>query len=335
MSEHPILSKQFSKVLKGLFKRSAKRGSGVRVRKLASSSKIQTVQQASFSDSQSPHPLSTTQQQVTPNHLRKKKGPKSGGAPDKVSQDKTPKKTSKLGKFWTDLFLVRPWLLVGGLWITSVFMIVLSLEGLSDPGPEMVLEPVSTSITGQPLSGPDVAAASRLATRDDLAQKSRRDPAATLPGSPEQAMPIWPLLFMVLACAGGCMLMSKQGVLTTDNTSRRGRRRVPADKAPTPRPVVQSTGQSRSRRSKKRRRLNAQRPASQVMAFRTNQQNLSHTSPHQNPMVSKPISFAVNSEPTTQVTVIPDNETSPLDWKEGSLAHKLDVRQTRSLNSFL
>ena len=247
-------------------------------------------------------------------------------APKSVKSVRTAKPQSKptprLG-IWSELFLVRPWLLVGGLWLTSVLMIAIALAGLSNPGRELTIKPVDNSLLGQPLSAPDAAAVSRLAIEDiSIAQ---HDPAATLPGDVEQAMPAWPLLLMVAACAGGCMLMSKQGVLTA---SRRGRRRVLGQ--PTkPRPV-RTASSGRHRRSK-HRRLCSQRPASQVMAFRTGQKTIQHTSPQRSPV--QPVSF--NVEPARTVAVVPTHETSPLDWKEGSLAHRLDVRQSRSINSFL
>ncbi|MEO0459165.1 MAG: hypothetical protein AAF152_21675, partial [Cyanobacteria bacterium P01_A01_bin.114] len=46
----------------------------------------------------------------------------------------------------------------------------------------------------------------------------------------------------------------------------------------------------------------------------------------------KAVSFDVKQ---SVITVVPANEDHPLDWQAGSLAHRLDVRQKRSLNSFL
>ncbi|HEY9737685.1 MAG TPA: hypothetical protein V6D06_15430 [Trichocoleus sp.] len=39
--------------------------------------------------------------------------------------------------------------------------------------------------------------------------------------------------------------------------------------------------------------------------------------------------------PAPSVSVVPSQEAVPLDWPEGSLAHSLDMRQRRSLSSFL
>ena len=319
MAKHPILTEQWAISLRRLLKGSSGRVSHARRRRAAGRSV-------------GPQELAT---QLKPNHRKTPDQQKFAKKPfisahqQSVDQRKA---LAKVGTFWSDLFLVRPWLLVCGLWLSFVLMIVIALAGLSSPGRELVLEPVSSSVAGQPLSGPDTAAVSRLTLRDDDIVLTRNDPAATLPGTPEQSMPVWPLLVMVFACAGGCMLMSRPGVLLND--SRRERRRMPGLQSE-PRPASARPVVTKNRRGKKNRRLSAQRPAAQVMAVRMQQQKIYHTTPQQRVRVAKPVSFAMDRESTCSVTVVPDGETSPLDWKEGSLAHKLDVRQTRSINSFL
>ena len=324
MARHPILTEQFSKTLQRLLRRSSGRVSPARRRRASGKSahsrpavKLKTVKP----ESAKPPPIKTSvAPEVSSSHASKGKRSRTTAQRKGVAQ---------VGTFWLDLFLVRPWLLVGGLWLSFVLMIAIALAGLSSPGRELTLEPVSSSIAGQPLSGPDAAAAARLP--GDAATLAQSDPAATLPGAPERSMPTWPLLVMVAVCAGGCMLMSRPGLLTAE--SRRGRRRMPAVSVG-PRPPARAAARpARSRRA--RRRLNAQQPASQVMAFRTGQK-IRH-SPTQRPTnVSKPVSFAMDTaRSTAAVSVVPEGEASPLDWKEGSLAHKLDVRQTRSINSFL
>ena len=319
MARHPILSEQLSKQFLGLFKRAPKRVAPSRNRRMNS------------------RPLAVKFQ------AKKKQTAVKPSKPPKVSTDQasTPQsqsgKSLKPGTVLLNLFWVRPWLLVIALWLTFVLMIAISLAGLSNPGREMVMAPVSSSIVGQPLSAPDAAAVSRLNTQNERVL-TQNDPAATLPGAAEQSMPAWPLLLMVAACAGGCMMMSRQGV----SEPQRGRRRAIV----TPRSGVRSNirpdspvrSVSKRHRRAKHRRLGSQRPASQVMSFNSSGQTLHHTPPQQPPAVSKSVSFAVGeSAPSTSssVSIVPDDESSPLDWKEGSLAHKLDVRQTRSINSFL
>lgn len=239
--------------------------------------------------------------------------------------------SAKSGGFWGNLLWVHPWLLVGGLWLTFIVMIAIALTGLSNPGRELVLDPIGTA--GPPLSAPDAAAVSRLSPGNDIADLNRRDPAAINPTDTDvKDMPAWPLLLMVLACAGGCMLMSNNGLLANEQSRRSQRRGMPSSAASV-RPAKATIGAS-GRQRRKQRRLAANRPASQVMAFRTGQK-IRHTSPLPKSVSAKPVSFSVNHEPTRSVTVVPKEESSPLDWKEGSLAHRLDVRKKRSINSFL
>ncbi len=306
MAGAPILFKRLSKKLEELFKGSSGRVSRSRTRRRARSSSAK-LEVASAKPS-APKPAKTVADQA------------------KVSQGQLFKRS----KFWSNLFWVRPWLLVVALWLTFVLMIAIALTGLSNPGREMALEPVESSIVGQPLSAPDVEAVSRLIPKDQIVL-TQRDPAATLPGAAEKSMPAWPLLVMVAACAGGCMLMSSQDFLQPE--SRRGRRKAVGPQT-APRPVrAVRPASTRKRRAKNRR--GSRRVASQAVAFRFPAQYQKATV-QQAQIASKPVSSAVDVETAaSRVTVVPAHETSPLDWKEGSLAHKLDVRQTRSINSFL
>ena len=238
--------------------------------------------------------------------------------------------SAKSGAFWSNLVWVRPWLLVVALWLTFILMIAIALAGLSSPGREMVLEPVNSGLVGQPLSTPDAAAVSRLIPRD-AGVSARHDPAATLPGATEQSMPAWPLLVMVAACAGGCMLMSQPSVLTPD--SRRGRRRVPQSSEPRKIVARPAVAKPNKRQRRKQRRFGGKRPT--AMGLRVGYKVRPTPIRANSGISSQPASFKVKAETVTSVTVVPDQETSPLDWKDGSLAHKLDVRQTRSVNSFL
>lgn len=330
MARHPILSEQLYRRLIGLFSRDSRRTVRSRGRRAYRPADV-TFEMSSKTP---PAPKSKV---VAGQDEKFSKGGRSKGSQGKSSQDKPNR--PELGKFWLNLFWSRPWLLVAGLWLTFVLMIAIALVGLSSPGREMVLAPVDSSVVGQPLSTPDAAAVSRLIPRDEITL-AQRDPAATLPSvTAERSMPMWPLLVMVVACAGGCMVMSNQGLLNPE--SRRGRRRAAPSAGARSAFAEAQLASARTRLSKrqrrsKQRRLTAQRPASQVMSFRSGQP-LQHTAPRQTQMVSKPVSFAVDTQEdaTSSVTVVPNHESSHLDWKEGSLAHRLDVRQTRSIRSFL
>lgn len=318
MAGHPIVSEQLSKGLKRLFKRTSRR---------ASSSRSRRVNGAPANAAPSVLKSKTAEPAPVTNQVAR-------SSTDKTTASR--KKAVRSRSFWSSLFWVRPWLLVVALWLTFVLMIAIALAGLSNPGREMALEPIDSSIVGQPLSTPDAAAFSRLPPGDDGIALNQRDPAAILPKQTKKNMPVWPLLLMVLACAGGCMMLSQQSLLTDGSRRRRAAAPLPLANRP---PVIRSarpTGKRHRRRTK--RRLPPQQPNSQVMAFRSGQK-IRHTSPQPRQIATKPVSFAlsndVSSADSPTVSVVPEHETSHLDWKEGSLAHKLDVRQTRSIRSFL
>ncbi|MEM6251852.1 MAG: hypothetical protein AAF821_02920 [Cyanobacteria bacterium P01_D01_bin.156] len=316
MARHPILAKRFSQRLQALFGRSLRR-----LVRFQASKQTRRGQKVHLSRDEASIPSSESERES----FVKAEGASSEG-----------KAKSNRGRFWVNLFWVHPWLLVGGLWLTFLAMIVIAIIGLSSPGRELVLEPPISSRAEQPLSAPDAAAAARLSHTNGSKRFSRRDPAAIAPGNTAaKNMPTWPLLIMVLACAGGCMLMSHHGLSVNNTESRRNQRRGMLNASSKQRLGARKTIGTSGKQRRRHRRLAAQRPSSQVMAFRTGQK-LQYTDPQPSTVASQSVSFAINdSEPAKSVTVISADESSPLDWPEGSLAHKLDVRQKRSINSFL
>lgn len=246
------------------------------------------------------------------------------------------------GSGWSELVLVRPWLLVGGLWLTSIAMIAIAISGLTSPGKPTDPKPVTSALTSKNLvlSGPDVAAASRLNASAD----SPQDPAVTPSSVSQDDMPTWPLLAMVVACAGGCVMMTKQ---SQSETGRRRTRRsevaTVSAKAGMAPPAKARSLSRQQRRAERKRRLAAHQPSSQVMVVKSGQpiERTNRPAPRQKPLA--PVSFNVESTVSSSsaevskvsATVIPAHESSPLDWSEGSLAHKLDLRRSRSLNSLM
>lgn len=266
-----------------------------------------------------------------------------------------------------NLLLVRPWLLVGGFWVVLMVTSAIALGGLRDPGKSTAQEPISTTSAAEELTiAPDAAASSRLTESIDT--EVRLDPAASLQGEAPQPMPVWPLWIMVLACAGGCFMMSRQGVPAPSLRKSRSRKSSPSSTAsstqPTPKGLAKLKRSGKARKSKssdtRRRsarskasarkttakRLKPQYPSSQVMAIQ-NTQDIRQVKPTQAKAIStvqslpdqsskaqSPAIVSFNMKPTP-IAVVPSEETLPLDWQEGSLAHRLDVRQKRSLNSLL
>ncbi|MEO1403784.1 MAG: hypothetical protein AAFV72_21405 [Cyanobacteria bacterium J06635_1] len=243
-----------------------------------------------------------------------------------------------------ELVLVRPWVLVGGFWLMLIMLSALALGGLKDPGKELA-EPTPVPETVESTAG--AAVTTRL---QDTAETPQTDPAATSVTPTEQSMPTWPLWALVAVCAGGCLAMSRPAVAVA-RRNRSRRRATPNSRAVAlqnkrlnyrraEKSRAEKSRAEKSRLGKKRKRLKPQQPSAQVMSIRPGSSIQRVAAPTRKPVVApnskgeapKGVSFDVK-QPV--ITVVPANENHPLDWQEGSLAHKLDVRQKRSLNSFL
>ncbi|MEO0541264.1 MAG: hypothetical protein AAFZ80_10420 [Cyanobacteria bacterium P01_A01_bin.105] len=271
-----------------------------------------------------------------------------GDAPDNIpaSKPSNPAETLLGSRLLFELVLVRPWILVCGFWLLLVGTSALALSGLADPGKPAVSE-APTSGEVQPLQplgvAPDTAVTSRL-SESPIALNGGRTPDPAV-----QPLPMWSLWVMVGACAAGCIVLSRPGLITfgTPDQRRRPLRSRPLGSRPprsrktegksdrsaalTARPRAQ-LGQGYPA-PHQRPQLNPNYPQGQVMAV-SNQGAIRQVTPTHaaQPTPTKLVSFDVGP---AKVSVIPDHESHALDWKEGSLAHKLDVRQNRPLKSFL
>jgi hypothetical protein len=98
-----------------------------------------------------------------------------------------------------------------------------------------------------------------------------------------------------------------------------------------------ATAKSKRRKQKRRSKLAAQPqlnphyPASQVMAIQPGGQ-IQQITPTKAVKVAPPPKNVSFKMPTAQTS---NSASQPLDWQGNSLAHKLDVRQNKSINSFL
>ena len=251
-------------------------------------------------------------------------------------------------KLLFDLVLVRPWILVCGFWLLLVGTSAVALSGLADPGKPTVSEaPEPTVKALQPLSvAPDTAVTSRLAESPVALTGGQ---TATPTNDP---LPMWSLWVMVGACAAGCVMLSRPELLTFGASERRrssrthgkSTRSTLARAVPTRGAAPQDGAATQVPSKMGRPQLKPNYPQGQVMAV-SGQGSIRQVTPTRaaKPAPSQRVSFQVGQETSAQngssvqpqVSVIPAHESHALDWKDGSLAHKLDVRQNRSLKSFL
>jgi hypothetical protein len=274
-----------------------------------------------------------------------------------------------------DLVLVRPWLLVCVFWVSSMVSIAIAINDLASPGQDIAktvikatpveqTNPIDTT-TGRkgvritPLPTAEAESVNGASQPPDTTTLSSQTNAASRAGNDALPLPIWSVWAMVAACAGGCYMMSRQHTAALPPRRLTGRHRpsgggkiVPIGKnsdrlVATANSGAQPQSKTVKRRKQKRRaklgskpQLNPQYAASQVMSIQPGGQ-IQQVNPTKAVKVAPPpknVSFKVppaQSANASVITVMPAEESHPLDWQGNSLAHKLDVRQNKSINSFL
>ncbi len=120
-------------------------------------------------------------------------------------------RNSKGARVAFHLLLVKPWVLVIGLWLVSALSAVVAIEGLVSPSkltddlPEPVVEVAPVAKTNSFIN---VEQGAEGITEDG------KEPEASTPETSEVAvnsrLPIWPLVTLVGSCAAGCVVISRR-----------------------------------------------------------------------------------------------------------------------------
>jgi hypothetical protein len=191
-------------------------------------------------------------------------------------------------RFWLNLAAYRPLLVLGGMWLLIVAIALVAYGRLVDTGsrqpvPEAVY-PHQERATPETAAGDSPAVASEAAPTDT-------DDALAAPGlSP------WSISLMVVLCASGCWVLSRQMMMPP--------RQRPAADRPRPQPLPP--------------------PAPRSPAPR-----LPQSSPR--PTASDGAAAPVAVQPQ----VLARQDHTSVDWPQESLVNTVDMRQRRSLSSFM
>ncbi|WOD37784.1 hypothetical protein [Nodosilinea sp. E11] len=251
--------------------------------------------------------------------------------PEPFSEARDPAVIS--GLFWARLLTYRPLFLLGGLWLVLVCVSAIAYHGL------MFNEPVKDM--------PVREAPITVATPQSLASASEVEPIEVEPLEAEpqfSGVMAWGLISLLGLCGFGCFVLTQQ----IKASARPKRKKV------RPRPVAQAPTPARPPHPKRLAPYSPQRDGVVVPGFRIVEtpSELPPAAPTAPPPKPRPIPQAqrrsvsrpqpVNPppKPATAVqpyapAVVPEGTDLALDWSEGSVAHALDVRQRRSLSSFM
>lgn len=221
-----------------------------------------------------------------------------------------------------------PWLLfVFGLWVVSLASAVLATRSLLDPTASS--NPVASSPAAQPTIAETVPLLPAPLAADPASEQTA--PSA-LPGaalddryfyqSPETGhLPLVALGSIAVSCAMGCILVSR---------ALYPRRSPPRLQYRSGKPA---SGQSTAAKLQAQTNQQSQEPPA-TKRFPAATAPQSSPSPAQSiqpaRIVHQPADESKAATPAS-VTVLPADQTVPLDWEEPSLADSLDLRQRHSL----
>ncbi|MGB3308518.1 MAG: hypothetical protein WA939_22410 [Nodosilinea sp.] len=259
--------------------------------------------------------------------------------PQPFSEVRDPALTS--GLFWARLLTYRPLFLLGGLWLTLVCVSAIAYHGLMSN--ERIEE---TAYTEAPLTVVEA-----LPQSSPSADAVPTDDAASRSGSGTSGpVALWALFSLVGLCGFGCFVLTQQIGASARPTKRKKPRPRPVVKAPVPRPQPQRLAPYSPQRDgvvMPGHRL-VEAPAPKVSTPGSLPPRLSaaprpaaaarlQANTRAMPRPDRPAqpNFPAASRPSHHPVVVPDQADLALDWPEGSVAHALDMRQRRSLSSFM
>ena len=254
--------------------------------------------------------------------------------PEPFSEAQDPTVTS--GLFWSRLVTYRPLLLLGGLWLALVCVSAIAYHGL------MFNEPVDEA----PYAEAPLTVMEALPQAQEPFTAPETTPANV--AAPQSGtVTLWGLLSLVGLCAFGCFALTQQIKASTRPAKR---------KKPRSRPPIKASAPAQPPHPKRLAPYSPQRDGKVVPGFRIVEAPTSGVPRRPQPggvnaprpamaqpqaratavsQPQRPPQLSVPTPPPRQATVVPDEADLPLDWSEGSVAHALDVRQRRSLSSFM
>ena len=229
------------------------------------------------------------------------------------------------------LLYKHPFAVCGGLWVALVLLGGAATLGLFNPGPmekgvSQPLPPLTTfeKVTAKPPTLKIWKKSTPNPTPLPSQTESRPEPssfttsAASAPESssfttsaasaPKQDLPLWLFGAVALGCAGGSLLITqilKSSALSSDNSRR-----------------IKPTG---TIRKKRRNPSKTSRPVSRRPQAFDSQPNVEQGN---HPM-------ATTQSHLTQITILPPEQSHPLDRGREDLAEMMDLRKRHSLTSLM
>ena len=154
---------------------------------------------------------------------------KPGAIPGFIQKTKLAQ-SSKSARVVFHLLLVKPWVLVVGLWLVSALSAVVAIEGLVSPSkltkdlPEPAVEVAPVAKANSFI---DVEQGAEGITEDGNATAETEPPADEAVAA-NSRLPVWPLVTLVGSCAAGCVVISRRRAMLRIAAARaKGKGRKP------------------------------------------------------------------------------------------------------------
>ena len=271
--------------------------------------------------------------------------------PTPFSEAQDPTVTS--GLFWARLLTYRPLFLLGGLWLALVCVSAIAYHGLmfNEPVEEVTRSEAPLTVVNALPQAPTAAIAPSGSAAPAAGAAAQSGPATS--GS----VTLWALISLVGLCGFGCFVLTQQIRASARPSKRKKTRPRPVVKAPAPPLQPKRLAPYSPQRdgllvpghriveapaSEQLTPVSVSRVPSQPRIAPQHQAKARPATPRlaadrlvpQSARLPQP-SLPATSPPSRNPAVVPDAADLALDWPEGSVAHALDVRQRRSLSSFM
>ena len=242
-------------------------------------------------------------------------------------------------RFWLKLAAYRPLLILVGIWVVLLSIAVTAYEHLlytktgplkPDSAEEIAVYPHQRIAGDRSPTAIPSENAPEFSTPADQSPGSETTGNNAEPASSEnpQSLPAgispWSLGALVVICALGCSMLSRQ--LQAPRVARRKPKKRLLDK---PVPVADS--------SPVKDGMGKGTPVSpeRLAPYNASQSGVASTPNGDVSLSNSPVPKPAAQGNAAKVTVVPQDAQHPLDWPEDSLVNTADVRRRRSLSSFL
>ena len=234
---------------------------------------------------------------------------------------------------WRQFTTYRPLMVLGGIWLGLLAIALLAFGQLTHNALD---QPTATEpappYPHERLNGGSAAPAPVPATSQASSATAPTPPATEAAPQTVNGLSVWTLAALVASCAGGCWLLSIVIKMPRKPKKRRPQR---SQKAKAGKRYRLSSSQrppvSASLPARRDAQATPETTVPKLETYDPDQPLVAPSTPAQPEPVTSPATVPAASE----VTIVSEETQHQLDWPSDSLVNAADMRQRRSLSSFM